>query len=148
MAKDKQHAEKEIIILDSPFELFKGDKVEFVLGSIKAGENIKVEVKAHPYNLYELTIFPLEGKRTLLLTRIKGGSTLNYRAPLSCEAGISVKCLSVWTPFDKRGWLTISRTESSSEIQQAASHLRCPRCGMPLEPGAKYCGYCGAKVAE
>jgi hypothetical protein len=81
MAKDKQHAENEIIILDSPFELFKGDKVEFVLGSIKAGENIKIEVKAHPYNLYELTIFPLEGKRTLLLTRIKGGSTLNYRAP-------------------------------------------------------------------
>jgi hypothetical protein len=115
------------------------------LGSIKAGENIKIEVKAYPYNLYELTIFPLEGKRTLLLTKINGGSTLNYRAPLSCEAGISVKCLKVIS--DKRGRLTISRTESSSEIQQIASHLRCPRCGMPLEPGAKYCGYCGAKVA-
>jgi hypothetical protein len=137
---------KEIIILDSPFELSAGDKVEFVLGSIKAGENIKVKVNAHSDNLYELTIFSLEGKRTLLLTRINGGSTLNYRAPLSCEAGISVKCLSVWS--DKRGWLTISRTESSSEIRQEASHLRCPRCGMPLEPGAKYCGFCGAKVAE
>ena len=58
MAKDRLHAEKEIIILDTPFELSVGDKVEFVLGSIKAGYNIKVEVKAHPYNLYELTIFP------------------------------------------------------------------------------------------
>jgi hypothetical protein len=132
--------------LDTPFELSVGDKVEFVLGSIKAGDNIKVEVKAHPYNLYELTIFPLEGKRILLLTKINGDSTLKYRAPLSCEAGISVKCLSVLLS-DKRGWLTISRTESASDIQQTASLLRCPRCGMPLEPDAKYCGYCGAKVA-
>ena len=56
MAEDKQHAEKEIIILDTPFQLSAGDNVEFVLGSIKAGEK-KIEVKAHPYNLYELTIF-------------------------------------------------------------------------------------------
>ena len=145
MAIDKQHAEKEIIILDTPFQLSAGDSVEFVLGSIKAGENIKIEVIADLSNLYELRIFSLEGKRTLLLTKIYGKSTLNYRAPLSCEAGISVKCLSAWS--DESGWLTISRTESSSEIQQTASLLRCPRCGMPLEPGAKYCGYCGAKVA-
>ena len=38
MAEDKQHAEKEIIILDTPFQLSAGDNVEFVLGSIKAGE--------------------------------------------------------------------------------------------------------------
>jgi hypothetical protein len=76
MAIDKQHAEKEIIILDTPFQLSAGDSVEFVLGSTKAGENIKIEVKAHPDNLYELTIFYLEGKRTLLLTKIYGDSTL------------------------------------------------------------------------
>jgi hypothetical protein len=129
----------EEILLNAPFELDEDDGTEFILGRIETGDIINIDIDADPVNIYILTISILDGKRNLLSTRVKGGSTLSYKVPLSCEASIVLKCSSC--SGEPEGTLTVNIARSSHRA------LRCPRCGMPLEPGAKYCGYCGAKVA-
>jgi len=135
----KVEEERVEVLLNAPFELDEDDSIEFILGRIEAGDIINVKIDADPENIYILTISMLDGKRNLLSTRVKGGSTLSYKVPLSCEASIMLKCSS-WSG-EPEGKLTVNIARAPHKAP------RCPRCGMPLEPGAKYCGFCGAKVA-
>jgi SepF-like predicted cell division protein (DUF552 family) len=135
----KVEEEREEILLNVPFELDEDDSTEFILGRIEAGDIINVEVDADSENIYILTISIIDGKRNLLSTRVKGGSTLSYKVPFSCEASIILKCSNC--SGEPEGTLTVNIARASHKAP------RCPKCGMPLEPGAKYCGYCGAKVA-
>ncbi|MCC6004143.1 MAG: ankyrin repeat domain-containing protein [Thermofilum sp.] len=139
MGSEEEEEGAEESLLTAPFKLDEGDDAEFILGRIEVGDTINVEIDADPENIYILTISIIDGKRNLLSTRVKGGSTLSYKVPLSCEASIMLKCSSC--SGEPEGTLTVNIARSSHRA------LRCPRCGMPLEPGAKYCGYCGAKVA-
>jgi hypothetical protein len=138
--EEGEEEEEEEGLLAVPFELDEGDGSEFFIGRIEVGDTIYVEIDADSENIYILTISIIDGKRNLLSTRIKGGSTLSYKVPLSCEASIMLKCSNCSGEPD--GTLTVNIARSSRRAP------RCPRCGMPLEPGAKYCGFCGAKVAE
>jgi hypothetical protein len=137
--EESEEGEEEEELLAVPFELGVGDGSEFFLGRIEVGDTIYVEVDADPENIYLLSISIIDGKRNLLSTRVKGGSTLSYKVPLSCEASIMLKCLNC--SGEPEGTLTVNIARASHKAP------RCPKCGMPLEPGAKYCGYCGAKVA-
>jgi len=138
--EEEEEEEEEESLLAVPFELDEDDGSEFFLGRIEVGDTIYVEIDADSENIYILTISMLDGKRNLLSTRVKGGSTLSYKVPLSCEASIVLKCSNC--SGEPEGTLTVNIGRASHKA------LRCPKCGMPLEPGAKYCGYCGAKVAE
>ena len=139
----KVEEERVEVLLNAPFELDEGDSIEFILGRIEAGDIINIKIDADSENIYILTISILDGKRNLLSTRVKGGSTLSYKVPLSCEASIMLSCVYMPGILPVRaGKLTVNIARSSRRAS------RCPRCGMPLEPGAKYCGFCGAKVAE
>jgi len=137
--EEESEEEEEESLLAVPFELDEDDGSEFFLGRIEVGDTIYVEIDADPENIYILTISMLDGKRNLLSTRVKGGSTLSYKVPLSCEASIVLKCSNC--SGEPEGTLTVNIARASHKAP------RCPKCGMPLEPGAKYCGYCGAKVA-
>jgi predicted amidophosphoribosyltransferase len=35
----------------------------------------------------------------------------------------------------------------SKELEKSARVKRCPICGAPIEPGAKYCWNCGARLS-
>ena len=137
--ESEEEEEEEECLLAVPFELDEDDGSEFFLGRIEVGDTIYVEIDADSENIYILTISMLDGKRNLLSTRVKGGSTLSYKVPLSCEASIVLKCSNC--SGEPEGTLTVNIARAPHKAP------RCPRCGMPLEPGAKYCGFCGAKVA-
>jgi ankyrin repeat protein len=139
MGSEEEEEGAEESLLTAPFELDEGDDAEFILGRIEVGDTINVEIDADSENIYILTISIIDGKRNLLSTRVKGGSTLSYKVPFSCEASIILKCSNC--SGEPEGTLTVNIARASHKAP------RCPKCGMPLEPGAKYCGFCGAKVA-
>jgi hypothetical protein len=137
----------EEVVLQASFYLSNGEKAEFIIGHVEAGDILIIKVESEKsYYDYKLTIFPVEGRldRSLFLTRIEGSTQLSFKAPISCDAGMSIECTNV----DRcEGSITVSLARSSTAGHSSPMPSRCPKCGMPLEPGAKYCGYCGAKVA-
>jgi hypothetical protein len=137
--KEIKEEEGGTTLLVVPFDLRENERAEFTLGRIGFGDILRIKITAHPFNIYEVTLYPLEGKTLLLSTRVKGETILTYKSPTSCDVAVSVKCMEMWV---SKGTLTVSLIQTSANVS------KCPRCGMPLEPGAKYCGYCGAKVTE
>jgi len=93
-----------------------------------------------------------------LLEALMNGDVVKVKELLERGADANVKDSSGATPLH---YVAISYVDEIgayiAELARAltvniirASHKapRCPKCGMPLEPGAKFCGYCGAKIAE
>jgi hypothetical protein len=137
----------EEVVLQVPFNLYKEEKAEFVIGHVEAGDILIIKVESErSYYVYKLTIFPVEEgwNRSLFLTKIDGSTQLSFKAPISCDAGMSIECMSL---NGCKGSITVQLARSSTIEHSSPMLSRCPKCGMPLEPGAKYCGYCGAKVA-
>jgi hypothetical protein len=48
-------------VLQAPNNLYKGERAEFVLGHVEAGDILIINVESEsPYSDYKLTIFPVE----------------------------------------------------------------------------------------
>jgi len=134
--------ERETLLI-VPFKLYQRQSVEYAIGRVEAGDLIEVKIDAKTGNTYMLTIFSLEDERTLLSTKADGGTALSYRVHRSCNAAIKVECLDLsGFIYSPAGTLTVSVTRARSSHKTS----RCPVCGAPVEPGAKYCWKCGAKL--
>ncbi len=123
-------------ILRTTFTLDDGEEAEFSLGSLGAGDVLEVTVEADEDNEYTVLLSEEGEGKSLLRTRIRGGKSLRFRVPRTLRnAQLTLHCDSA---AESEGELTA--------VLQRRTYPACPNCGAPIEPGAKYCWRCGAKL--
>ena len=125
-------------LVNYSFHLEEDESSEFVIGHIEQGDILKIFIESEdPEDTYKVELFPIskELSRTLLALKVKSGKATVYRVPLSVDA--IIKITSIYT---SSGNLRVSVIRAPSKVS------RCPVCGAPVEPGAKYCGKCGTKL--
>jgi hypothetical protein len=130
-------------LVNSPFYLGEGGSIEFVIGRIEQGDTLKILIDSdYTDDTYEVELFPIskELSRTLLALKVKSGKAVVYRVPFSVDVAIRVRLISGYRATHCHGNLRLSVIRAPSRVS------RCPVCGAPVEPGAKYCGKCGAKL--
>jgi ankyrin repeat protein len=123
-------------ILRTTFTLDDGEEAEFSLGSLGAGDTLEVTVEADEYNEYTVLLSEEGEGKSLLRTKIRGGKSLRFKVPRALHnAQLTLHCDSA---AESEGELTA--------VLQRRTYPACPNCGAPIEPGAKYCWRCGAKL--
>jgi len=126
-------------LVNIPFHLEAGKSLDFVIGRIEQGDILKISVESqYKVDIFEVTLSSQEKGLVLFKTRVKTGSTVAYRVPISVDAAVIQ--IIYRTSGDTTGVLQVAVSRSLSRVS------RCPVCGAPVEPGAKYCGKCGAKL--
>ena len=126
-------------LLNVPFYLEEDESLDFVIGRIEQGDILKISVESqYKVDIFEVTLSSQEKGLVLFKTRVKTGSTVAYRVPISVDAAVIQ--IIYRTSGDTTGVLQVAVSRSLSRVS------RCPVCGAPVEPGAKYCGKCGAKL--
>jgi hypothetical protein len=135
-------------LVNVPFHLHYTESTEFVVGRLEQGDTLKILItsdgKDDEFNVV-LVGTCMRGdsvsSRTLFDTTVKSGATVTYRIPFGVDE-TSIKVIySHASPADvTNGNLRVCVIRASSRV------LRCPVCGSPVEPGAKYCGMCGTKL--
>jgi uncharacterized protein with PIN domain len=125
-------------LLNVPFYLEEDESLDFVIGRIEQGDILKISVGSrHFEDVFEVTLSSQE--KVLFMTRVGCGGTVAYRVPFSVDAAaIEITYRSPYRRTD--GVLRVAVSRSLSRVS------RCPACGAPVEPGAKYCWRCGAKL--
>jgi len=129
--------EEELELVNSPFFLEEDECIEFVIGRIEQGDTLKILIESEDSeDTYEVELSSIlkELSRTLLALKVKSGKAVVYRVPLSVDAIIKITSV-----YPSSGNLRVS-------VIRPSKVSRCPVCGAPVEPGAKYCGKCGAKL--
>jgi hypothetical protein len=135
--------EEELVNVPIHFH-YGGAWAEFVIGRIEQGDTLKILITSdHESDEFHVVLVEkrMRGKSessiTLFETTVKSGTTVTYRIPFGVDkASIRVIFLDSQT----KGNLRVCVIRASSRV------LRCPVCGSPVEPGAKYCGMCGTKL--
>jgi hypothetical protein len=130
-------------LVNYSFHLEEDESSEFVIGHIEQGDTLKIFIESEdPEDTYKVELFPIskELSRTLLVLKVKSGSAVVYRVPLSVDAAIKITLTYAERGTAASGNIRVSVLRAPSRVS------RCPVCGAPVEPGAKYCGKCGTKL--
>ena len=138
----RMSSEEELV--NAPFRLGGGKSQGFVIGRIEQGDTLKISVKSeYGGDIFEVTLSSQEKGLVLFRTRVEANRTVTYRVPFSVDvAAIEIAYIGNTYTYvsNTAGVLRVAVSRSLSRVS------RCPVCGAPVEPGAKYCGKCGAKL--
>ena len=130
-------------LVNSPFYLREHESLEFVVGHLELDDVLKIFITSNSAgDTYEVVLFPISKdlSRTLLVLKVKSGNAVVYRVPLSVDAAIKITLTYAYGATATGGNIRVSVLRAPSRVS------RCSVCGAPVEPGAKYCGKCGAKL--
>ena len=131
-------------LVNFPFFLRVGESLEFV-GHLELDDVLKIFITSDSAgDAYEVGLFPIEKDLSrgppLLELRVESGNAVVYRVPLSVDAAIKITLTYAQGATATGGNIRVSVLRAPSRVS------RCPVCGALVEPGAKYCGKCGAKL--
>ena len=130
-------------LVNAPFSLEADESLEFVIGRIEQGVTLKISIESEEGGDFEVTLSSQEKELVLFRARVKADRTVTYRVPFSVDvAAIEIAYIGNTYTYvsNTAGVLRVAVSRSLSRVS------RCPVCGAPVEPGAKYCGKCGAKL--
>ena len=127
-------------LVNAPFHLRYNESLDFIIGRIEQGDTLKISVtSSFDDDVFEVTLSSGAKGSVLFRTRVENSHTVAYRVPFSVD--VAVIEITYRSSGHTTGVLRVAAFRSPSRVS------RCPVCGAPLEPGAKYCWKCGAKLA-